>query len=223
MYVGRFFATVATPPICLNKRARELSVATEKRREMPQTDPYTESEFTGSHFRGKEYPGSLNIPGPTSVKDAPTEHETLSGTKVITPPEPVVKKTIPEKSVKTTVAPVESAGKESVQIESKENGKKQVESDKNEEATGKEPAIDAETSKVDQEESDDNADFHSPREDAKSGHFFVYLVCTAVLVAVLYISYHNKRKIIAYCVEGKRSRSARRPKTTEYMKVEQNL
>ncbi|XP_030068123.1 keratinocyte-associated transmembrane protein 2 [Microcaecilia unicolor] len=56
----------------------------------------------------------------------------------------------------------------------------------------------------------------------EDGHFFFHLVIIAFLVAVVYITYHNKRKIFLL-VQSRRWRDGFCSKTVEYHRLDQNV
>ncbi|XP_046405653.1 trans-Golgi network integral membrane protein 1-like isoform X1 [Ischnura elegans] len=60
--------------------------------------------------------------------------------------------------------------------------------------------------------------------DAQDSHFFAYFLTMVVICIVGYLLFHNKQKIIALALEGRRMQgSRRRPNTSSYKKLDSNL
>ncbi|KAL0274561.1 UNVERIFIED_CONTAM: hypothetical protein PYX00_002661 [Menopon gallinae] len=59
---------------------------------------------------------------------------------------------------------------------------------------------------------------------AEDSHFSVYFLMTVSIIIIGYIIYHNKNKIVAYALEGRRNKSGRRrPTSASYRKLDCNL
>lgn len=54
------------------------------------------------------------------------------------------------------------------------------------------------------------------------GHFIIYLILGSLLVSLVYITYHNKNKIISLCRRAGPRRTGR-PNASEYQRLDQNL
>ncbi|XP_020846834.1 keratinocyte-associated transmembrane protein 2 [Phascolarctos cinereus] len=66
--------------------------------------------------------------------------------------------------------------------------------------------------------------FKSPSSDIEEedGHFFFHLIIFALLIAIVYITYHNKRKIFLM-VQSRKWRDGLCSKTVEYHRLDQNV
>ncbi|KAG8237714.1 hypothetical protein J437_LFUL017502 [Ladona fulva] len=59
---------------------------------------------------------------------------------------------------------------------------------------------------------------------AQDSHFFAYFLTMVVICIIGYLVFHNKQKIIALALEGRRMQgSRRRPNTSSYKKLDSNL
>ncbi|XP_017882307.1 trans-Golgi network integral membrane protein TGN38-like isoform X2 [Ceratina calcarata] len=75
------------------------------------------------------------------------------------------------------------------------------------------------------EQRDFTSRYHSIRTDDES-HFFTYFTIVSLLSVAAYVGYHNKQKILAIVLEGRRSRNnrgRRRPSTANYRKLDCTL
>ncbi|XP_053574108.1 trans-Golgi network integral membrane protein 2 [Bombina bombina] len=144
--------------------------------------------------------------------------ESQSGTnqKSILNPKEVTEKELSEEDEVTEEA-VEPKSDDEQGTETEDEGD-QTENNKNEEAK----VVDSEDDVL--KGNDENKQVKpAPVDDSESSHFFAYLVTSAILVAVLYIAYHNKRKIIAFALEGRRAKGFRRPNSGEYQRLEHKI
>lgn len=67
-------------------------------------------------------------------------------------------------------------------------------------------------------------------EDGPDSNFFAYLMFLMLITIILYVAYHNKTKVLALLIEGRRSRSGysrngnrRKHHSAEYRKLDSNL
>ncbi|XP_016094770.1 trans-Golgi network integral membrane protein 2 [Sinocyclocheilus grahami] len=111
---------------------------------------------------------------------------------------------------------------EDVQNGDSANGPEEGEGEGEGEDTVDESSNEQDTFNSKTEKKDNKVKAYQQEESAENSHFFAYLVCAVILVAVLYIASHNKRKIIAFVFEGRRSRGTRRPKSSDYHKLDQS-
>uniref|UniRef100_A0A1B6HQ14 Uncharacterized protein n=1 Tax=Homalodisca liturata TaxID=320908 RepID=A0A1B6HQ14_9HEMI len=65
---------------------------------------------------------------------------------------------------------------------------------------------------------------NDPFVEAEDSNFFLYFLCVAVLTIMTYLVFHNKKKLVALAIEGRKTRgSRRRPNCSNYSKLDCSL
>lgn len=121
--------------------------------------------------------------------DVNTPSDTQTSETIV---EPETDKTSNEKTTDEDTEKVEMAGKSTSKEQTEETSKSKKK------PGGKNNKQDKMKEKIPTHENDEDygQNLIDVNEEAQSSHFFAYLVFTAVLVAVLYITYHNRRKVL---------------------------